>query len=445
MIEIKNPKIAFISLGCDKNLVDSEVMLGLINKEGYEISSEENSDIIIINTCGFIMDATNEGIQTILRLAEYKKIGSCKALIVTGCMAQRYEQEIFKELPEVDAVIGTTQFQKLPKVLKEVMAGKQVSYLASINTPLPEDLFLLRKPTNKHFAYLKISEGCDKNCTYCTIPSIRGSYRSRTIESLLKEATLLANAGVKELILVAQDSALYGTDLYNENMLHILLQELSKIDGIKWLRILYAYPEHITEETIAEISNNPKVLPYLDMPIQHSHDYILKRMGRRMSGSRLREIIANLRAKIPNITIRTTLIVGFPGEEEIHFLNLVEFIKDIKFDRLGVFAYSKEENTPAAKLNNQVEDYVKQFRKSFIMKTQEKISKEKLQSKVGETMEAVVEKKWGEKSYIARTYMDCYEIDGYVNFDSNIPLNIGDFVNVKITHSLDHDLSGEII
>lgn len=445
MTIIQNPKIYFVSLGCDKNLVDSEIMLGLINKEGYELSHEQEADVIIINTCGFIMDATNEGISTILRLSSYKQNGNCKALVVTGCMAQRYKSEIFKELPEVDAVVGTTQLSKIPQVLKEVLSGKQVEYLADKNTPMPEELFLLRKPTNKHFAYLKISEGCDKNCTYCTIPSIRGNYRSRTIESLMQEAQLLATQGVKELILVAQDSALYGTDIYNQNSLHILLNKLSKIDNIKWIRILYAYPEHITQETINEIAVNPKVLPYLDMPIQHSHSQILKKMGRKMTGERLKEIITNLRAQIPNLTLRTTLIAGFPGEEEVHFLNLVEFIKEMAFDRLGIFTYSKEEGTPAAILPNQVDDETKQYRKNLLMEVQEEVSKKNLQNKVGTTMEAVVEKKFGQDSYLARTYMDCYEIDGYVNFNSPKHINIGDFVNIKITHSLDHDLAGEII
>ena len=441
----ENPKISFVSLGCDKNLVDSEVMLGLIDKEGYEITSEEEADAIVINTCGFIMDATSEGIETVLRLSEMKKQGKAKALIVTGCMAQRYQKEIFKELPEVDAVVGTTQFQKLPQVLKEVMAGNQVAYLANRNTPMPEELFMLRKPTNTHFAYLKISEGCDQNCTYCTIPSIRGTHRSRSIESLVEEATMLANKGARELIIVAQDSTHYGTDMYGYNALHELLAELSKIEGVRWLRILYAYPEHITDETIEEMANNPKVLPYLDMPIQHSHDAILKTMGRNMTNQRLRAIIGNLREKIPHISIRTTLIVGFPGEDEIHFLNLIEFIKEMRFDRLGVFTYSKEEGTPAGEMENQVDEEIKQFRKSVVMEVQEEVSKEKLQERIGDVMTAIVEKHYGTNSYLARTYMDCYEIDGHVNFDYDGELNIGDFVHVKITHSLDHDLAGQVV
>ena len=439
-----NPKISFVSLGCDKNLVDSEVMLGLIDREGYEITNEEDSDVIIINTCGFLMDATSEGIDHILRLAEYKQSGRCRALIVTGCMAQRYQKEIFKQLPEVDAVVGTTGFNRIPQVIKEVISGKQVSYLTDRNTPMPEELFLLRKTTNKHFAYLKISEGCDQKCTYCTIPSIRGTHRSRSIESLVQEAQILSDQGVKELIIVAQDSACYGIDIYGRNSLHRLLRELSAINGIHWLRILYAYPEHITRETIDEIAENPKVLPYLDMPIQHSHTDILKAMGRNMTGSRIREIIENLRSRIPDITLRTTLIVGFPGEEDSHFRDLVKFIKEVKFDRLGVFTYSREEGTPAAKMKNQIDEGVKQERKSIIMEAQEEVSKQNLQKKVGTVMEAVVEKKYGKNSYLARTYMDCYEIDGSVNFNTNQRLSIGDFVQIKITHSLEHDLAGEL-
>lgn len=440
-----NPKIAFVSLGCDKNLVDSEVMLGLMDKEGYQLVDEDQADTVVINTCGFIMDATNEGIQHILRLSDDKKEGRIQSLIVTGCMAQRYQKEIFKELPEVDAVIGTTQFQNLPKVLKEVKAGNQIAYLADRNTPMPEELFMLRKPTNQHFAYLKISEGCDQNCTYCTIPSIRGTHRSRTKESLVEEATLLAQKGARELIIVAQDSTHYGTDLYGYNALHELLAELSKVEGVRWLRILYAYPEHITDETITEMATNPKVLPYLDIPIQHSHDAILKTMGRRMTNARLREIITKLRERVPNMAIRTTVIVGFPGEEEIHFMNLLTFIEEMRFDRLGVFSYSQEENTPAAKLPNQVDEDIKQFRKSLVMETQEKVSKQILQDQVGQTLEALVEKKYGTNSYLARTYMDCYDIDGHVNFDYEGELKVGDFVNVKITHSLDHDLAGQVL
>ena len=440
----KKKKVSMVSLGCDKNLVDGEVMMGLVDREGFEITTDESeSDVIIINTCGFLMDATNESIEHILRIADYKKEGKCKALIVTGCMAQRYKEEIFKELPEVDAVVGTTRFHEISKVIKETLAGNQLAYLADRNTPTPEDFYLLRKPTNSYFAYLKIAEGCDKKCTYCTIPSIKGNFRSRTMESLIEEATILANGGAKELILVAQDSALYGTDIYGENRLHLLLTELSKIEGIKWLRILYAYPESLTEETIEVMANNPKVLPYLDMPIQHGQDQILKLMGRGTTTADLKRIIGNLRTKVPNITLRTTVIVGFPGETEAHFEELKTFLEEMKFDRLGVFAYSREENTPADRLPNHLDEEVKQKRKNIIMDLQEDISRANLQNRIGETLETVIEKKYGENSYLGRTYMDCFEIDGNVSFDSEENLEVGDFVKIKITHSMSHDLIGE--
>ena len=442
----KAQKVSLVSLGCDKNLVDGEGMMGLVNKEGYEITQNESeSDVIIINTCGFLMDASSESIEHILRLAEYKKEGNCKALIVTGCMAQRYKEDIFRELPEVDAIVGTSQFHEISKVIKETLGGNQRAYLADKNTPTPDDFYLMRKPSNSYFAYLKISEGCDKKCTYCTIPSIKGGFRSRSIESLMAEARLLADQGIKELILVAQDSALYGTDIYNENKLHTLLQELSTIEGIKWLRVLYAYPESISDETIHEFATNPKVLPYLDMPIQHGHDEILKKMGRKTTNADLRRIIGNLRDKIPNMTLRTTVIVGFPGETPAQFTYLQEFLKEMRFDRLGVFAYSKEDDTPAARLPEQVDEAIKQKRKNIIMDLQEDISRSNLQNKIGDVIETVVEKKHGEHSYVGRTYMDCFEIDGHVSFDSQENLNIGDFVKIKITHSLSHDLVGELV
>ena len=439
-------KISFTSLGCDKNLVDGQAMLGLMDREGYKITSRDEADILIINTCGFIMDATSEGIEQILELSRLKKEGSAKGLIVTGCMAQRYQSEIFKELPEVDAVIGTTRFQKINHAIRRIMAGENenITYLADRNTPTPEDYYLLRKHDGKSFAYLKISEGCDRNCTYCTIPSIRGRHRSRSIESLVQEATTLAESGVRELIIVAQDTTHYGTDLYGENRLHILLRELSKIEGIKWMRMLYAYPEHITEETIQEMATNPKVLPYLDMPIQHSNDFILKRMGRGVDNKRLVEIINHLREEVPGLVLRTTVIVGFPGETEEHFEELLDFIREMKFERLGVFAYSREEGTPADRLPGHIEDYEKQRRKNIVMSVQQEVSEANLKNRIGTTLEAIVEEKQG-NHYRARTYMDCYEIDGFVFFDSEADFKEGDFVNLKITHSLEHDLIGDLM
>jgi len=392
------------------------------------------------------MDATGESIDHILRLASYKNSGNCKALIVTGCMAQRYKEDIFRELPEVDAVVGTTGFHHIHTIIQDVFSGRhQVACLSDKNTPTPEDLFLLRKLKGPgHFAYLKIAEGCDKCCTYCTIPSIRGRYRSRTLESLLAEAAILADKGVKEIILVAQDTALYGIDIYGESRLHTLLQELSKIENIKWIRILYAYPEHISPLTIKEIAHNPKVVPYLDMPIQHNSDHILKKMGRNMTRAKLQAIISNLRHHIPNLILRTTVIVGFPGETVEDFNLLLAFLQDMAFDRLGVFAYSPEEGTPAASFNNQIPHHIKEERKTRVMALQEAISKEKLRNKVGQTLEVLVEKEEGHNSYLGRTYMDCHEIDGYVSFSGH-NINIGDMLKLKITHSLDHDLVGQLL
>lgn len=442
-------KISFVSLGCDKNLVDSEIMLGIINNEGYTMTSNsKEADVIIINTCGFIMDATEEGIENILKLASYKSKGNCKGLIVTGCMAQRYKKEIFAELPEVDAVVGTSDFEMIADIIKEVLNGKQVLQISDTNKPLNEDLNLQRKLTTpSHFAYIKIAEGCDKHCTYCTIPSIRGRYRSRSLESLIAEADSLANQGVKELILVAQDTALYGSDLYGESKLHELLDKLSKIEKIKWIRILYSYPEHITNETINEMATNKKVCNYVDIPIQHSDNEILKKMGRNTSTEKLKSVIYNLRKNIPDISIRTTLIVGFPGETEEHFNNLIDFIKEIKFDKLGVFQYSKEEDTPAYNLPNHVADEEKERRKNYVMEVQQNISSEKLQSHIGRVLETVIEEKVpNEKdTYSGRTYIDCYEIDGVIFFNSTKELTKGNFVNVRVTHSSDYDLIGEIV
>jgi len=442
-------KVSFVSLGCDKNLVDSEIMLGIIDREGYIMTpNSKEADIIIINTCGFIMDATEEGIENILKLASYKKKGSCKGLIVTGCMAQRYKKEIFNELPEVDAVVGTSDFGMIAEIIKEVVEGKQVLQISDANKLLNEDLNLQRKlSTPSHFAYIKIAEGCDKHCTYCTIPSIRGKYRSRSMESLIAEATSLAEQGVKELILVAQDTSLYGNDLYGESKLHELLKKLSDIDKIKWIRILYTYPEHITKDTINEMATNEKVCNYIDMPIQHSDNEILKKMGRQTSTEKLKSIIKELRSNIPDIAIRTTTIVGFPTETEENFNNLIDFIKEVKFDKLGVFEYSKEEGTPAYNLPNHVSPEEKERRKNYVMEVQQNISAQKLQNSIGKVYKVIVEKKENENenSYSGRTYADSFEIDGVIFFNSIENLEIGEFVNIRVTHSTDYDLIGELM
>lgn len=445
-----NVKIAFVSLGCDKNLVDSEIMLGLIDEKGYIITSDESeAEIIIINSCGFIMNANEEAIENILRVADYKNNGKCIGIIVTGCMAQRYRQEIFESLPEVDAVVGTGDFENIGNVIKELLDGKkQVELVTDKNNILDENNSLKRiLTTNTGFAYLKIAEGCDNFCTYCTIPSLRGKYRSRTIESLVKEAKQLSKQGAKEIILVAQDTSLYGTDIYGKKMLPELLNRLNNILDIEWIRILYCYPEHINDEIIEAMYVNSKVCHYIDMPIQHSDDSILKAMGRKSTRNDIENVIKKLRYKMPDICIRTTLIVGFPGETEYKFNNLVDFIKCVKFDRLGVFTYSREEGTPAYNMKNQIDENIKQKRKEYIMEIQKNISAEKCESFVGKELKVIVEGLIEEDKnvYCGRTYRDCYEVDGFVFFESNDRLISGDFLNIKITEASDYDLIGEII
>lgn len=441
-------KISFISLGCDKNLVDSEIMLGLIDREGYEITqNEEEADIIVINSCGFIADANREAIDNILRVAEYKETGVLKAIIVTGCMAERYKTEIFKQLPEVDAVVGTAAFERIGEVIKALTEGqRRIVKIEDKDKKLDETLPKLRMMTTLGgFAYLKIAEGCDAHCTYCTIPSLRGKYRSRTMESLLEEAEMLAKKGVTELILIAQDTALYGVDLYGKSELHTLIKKLSEIEGIEWIRILYAYPENITNELILEMAQNPKVCRYLDMPIQHASDNVLKKMGRRSRKAELKEVIGRLRAAMPDICLRTTLIVGFPQETEEDFKELKAFIDEMSFDRLGVFEYSREEGTPAAKMKGQVHHSTKARRKREILALQREISQRVCRGFVGRTLKTIVEGKLaGEDNvYIGRSYRDCYEIDGFVFFRSEKELLSGDYVNVLITSFSDYDLTGE--
>lgn len=448
-----NLKISFVSLGCDKNLMDSEIMLGLINEQGYTITPfEQEADIIIINSCGFKMDANEEGIENILRLAEYKKTGNCKGLILAGCMAQRYRKEIFDSLPEVDGIVGTGDFEGIVSVIKNILDGeKNVTLITDNNKKIDESNSLKRiVTTTGGFAYLKIAEGCDKRCTYCTIPSIRGDFRSRTMESLIEEANLLVNQGVREIILVAQDSSLYGTDIYNnKKMLPTLLNKLSQIEDLKWIRILYCYPEHIDDELIDEMANNPKVCKYIDMPIQHADDKILKLMGRMSNRQKLEQVITKLRQKMPEICIRTTFIVGFPNESEEAFNNLLDFTKKMKFDRLGVFTYSREEGTPAHDMPNQVDEDIKVKRQQIIMEAQKDISAEKCKQFIGQTLEVIVEGKLEDQEnvYCARSFRDCYEIDGFVFFDGKQDEEIlaGDFYNVKITDAYDYDLIGELV
>lgn len=439
-------KILFISLGCDKNLADTEVMLGLLASRGYEMTDDETqADIIAINTCCFIHDAKEESIQNILEMAEYKKTGQAKALIVTGCLAQRYRQEILEEIPEVDEVLGTSAYDKILDAVDAALAGKQEVMLADIDAlPLPETKRLVT--TGGHFAYLKIAEGCDKHCTYCIIPKIRGNFRSVPMERLVKEAKELAEQGVKELILVAQETTLYGKDLYGEKSLHVLIKELCKISGIRWIRILYCYPEEITDDLIQVMKEEPKVCHYLDLPIQHANDEILKRMGRRTSKQELIDIIGKLRREIPDICLRTTLITGFPGETKEQHEELMDFVDEMEFDRLGVFTYSPEEDTPAGVMPDQIDEEVKEKRQAELMELQQDIAFDNAQDMVDREVLVMIEGKVAdENAYVGRTYRDAPNVDGLIFINTDEELLSGDFARVKVTGAVDYDLIGELI
>lgn len=439
-------KILFISLGCDKNLVDTEVMLGLLASRGYEMTDDETqADVIVINTCCFIHDAKEESIQNILEMAEYKKQGKIKALIVTGCLAQRYRQEIIDEIPEVDEVLGTTAYDKILDAVDAALAGEHSVMLSDLDAlPLPDTKRLVT--TGGHFAYLKIAEGCDKHCTYCIIPKIRGNFRSVPMERLLKEAQELADQGVKELILVAQETTLYGKDLYGEKSLHILLKNLCKISGIRWIRILYCYPEEITDELIRVMKEEPKICHYLDLPIQHANDTILGRMGRRTSKQELVDIIRKLRSEIPDICLRTTLITGFPGETKEQHEELIEFVDEMEFDRLGVFTYSPEEDTPAAEMPDQIDEEVKLDRQADLMELQQEIAFDNAQDMVGREVLVMIEGKVAdENAYVGRTYRDAPNVDGLIFINTDEELLSGDFARVKVTGAIDYDLIGELL
>lgn len=439
-------KILFISLGCDKNLVDTEVMLGLLASRGYEMTDDENqADIIVINTCCFIHDAKEESIQNILEMAEYKKQGKIRALIVTGCLAQRYRQEIIDEIPEVDEVLGTTAYDKILDAVDKALAGQHEVILSELDAlPLPDTKRLVT--TGGHFAYLKIAEGCDKHCTYCIIPKIRGNFRSVPMDRLVKEAQELADQGVKELILVAQETTLYGKDLYGEKSLHILLRNLCKINGIRWIRILYCYPEEITDELIQVMKEEPKICHYLDLPIQHANDVILGRMGRKTSKQELKDIIGRLRSEIPDICLRTTLITGFPGETIEQHEELMEFVDEMEFDRLGVFTYSPEEGTPAADMPDQIDEDVKLDRQADLMELQQEIAFDNAEDMVGREMLVMIEGKVAdENAYVGRTYRDAPNVDGMIFINTDEELLSGDFARVKVTGALDYDLIGELL
>lgn len=438
--------ILFISLGCDKYLVDSEVMLGLLDKKGYQIvDSEEDADIIVVNTCCFIHDAKEESIQTILEMAEYKKEGKLKALIVTGCLAQRYQQEIIDEIPEVDAVLGTTSYDHIVEAVEEALAGNGHVVLEDVDA-LPDVKEKRLVTTGGHYAYMKIAEGCDKHCTYCIIPKLRGNYRSVPMEKLLAEAKDLADQGVKELILVAQETTVYGKDLYGEKSLHKLLRELCKISGIQWIRILYCYPEEIYDELIQTIKEENKVCHYLDLPIQHASDAVLKRMGRRTSKAQLVEIIEKLRKEIPDISLRTTLITGFPGETQEQHEELKDFVDEMEFDRLGVFTYSPEEDTPAATMTEQIPEEVKEDRQAELMELQQEIAFDLAEDMVGREVLVMIEGKVAdENAYVGRTYKDAPNVDGLIFINTDEELMSGDFARVRVTGALEYDLIGELI
>jgi len=438
--------ILFISLGCDKNLVDSEVMLGLLDKKGYQIvDSEEDADIIVVNTCCFIHDAKEESIQTILEMAEYKKEGKLKALIVTGCLAQRYQQEIIDEIPEVDAVLGTTSYDHIVEAVEEALAGNGHVVLEDVDA-LPDVKEKRLVTTGGHYAYMKIAEGCDKHCTYCIIPKLRGNYRSVPMEKLLAEAKDLADQGVKELILVAQETTVYGKDIYGEKSLHKLLRELCKIAGIQWIRILYCYPEEIYDELIQTIKEENKVCHYLDLPIQHASDAVLKRMGRRTSKTQLVEIIEKLRKEIPDISLRTTLITGFPGETQEQHEELKDFVDEMEFDRLGVFTYSPEEDTPAATMADQIPEEVKEDRQAELMELQQEIAFDLAEDMVGREVLVMIEGKVAdENAYVGRTYKDAPNVDGLIFINTDEELMSGDFARVRVTGALEYDLIGELI
>ncbi|MCL2352187.1 MAG: 30S ribosomal protein S12 methylthiotransferase RimO [Firmicutes bacterium] len=454
-----------ISLGCDKNLVDSEVMLGLLSEAGHVLVADPaEAGIIVVNTCGFIAPAVREGIQTVFAAARQKEEGRCRALVVTGCMAERYKSEILAEFPEVDAVVGAGGFREVLMAAENALEKRGGGFIQTDTAARPDESLAAKRILSGagHFAYLKIAEGCDNRCTYCTIPSIRGPYRSRSMESLTAEAEALTRHGVKELILVAQDTARYGADIYGKSVLRELVRGLSKIGGIAWIRVLYAYPENITPEFIREMAENPKLCHYLDMPVQHCDDGVLGRMGRRSTSAGLKETISRLRREVPDICLRTTLITGFPGETEEEYGRLLEFVRETRFDRLGVFAYSRENGTPAYALPGQLDGRVKKRRRDGILRLQKGISREINESFVGKTLTVIVDGTTdapgafppagtepgaadGGKVCCGRSYRDSYEVDGTVFFSSGAELPSGEFADIEVTAASEYDLMGRMV
>lgn len=438
-------KILFVSLGCDKNLVDSEMMLGMLQKKGYSFTDDETeADIVIVNTCCFIGDAKEESINTLLEMAELKASGQIRVLIAAGCLAQRYREEIQKEIPEVDSVIGTMAIEEITGAVEEALGGKGRNHYRDLNSA-PAFSRERVLTTGGHFAYLKIAEGCNKRCSYCIIPKVRGDYRSIPMEELVEQARILGGKGVRELILVAQETTLYGVDLYGKKSLPRLLRELAKLNDIYWIRILYCYPEEITEELIETIATEPKVCHYLDIPIQHASDNVLKRMGRRTNQEELRQWIGRLRERIPDICLRTTLISGFPGESQEDFEELYRFVNEMEFDRLGVFPYSQEEDTAAAEMPDQIEEEIKEARRDELMELQQAIAFEKAEDMIGRVLDVMVEGKVADEDvYVTRTYRDAPNVDGYLFLNTTAALMTGDFVRVLVTDSNEYDLIGVI-
>ncbi len=438
-------KIALESLGCSKNLVDAEIMMGILNKKGYQLVEDFcEADIILVNTCGFIESAKNESIQAILEIAQLKETANLKILVVTGCLAQRYSEELKQEIPEIDAIVGTGSYQNIDEIVANIQKEKHIISLENIDFTFNENLPRYVS-TPSYMAYLKIGEGCDNLCTYCIIPKLRGKYRSRKIEDILDEANTLVKNGAKEIVVIAQDTTKYGFDLYNKEMLPTLLEKLAQIDGLKWIRVMYSYPETISEELIDVIAKNDNICNYFDMPIQHASNKILKLMNRKTTKEDILRKVSLIREKIKNVTIRTTTIVGFPGETDEDFEELVEFIKQVKFDRLGAFEYSNEEGTPAYKLPNHVDDEIKSQRRERLMLVQQEISRELNEKKIGNVYEVLVEEKIDEDTYLGRTMEDAQEIDNIVYIKSEKEILIGSFVDVKIYDALEYDLMGEII
>lgn len=438
-------KLYFVSLGCDKNLVDSEKMLALLASHSIEITEDvSQAEIIIVNTCGFIQDAKEESIETILEMAAYKEQGVCQALIVTGCLAQRYAEEMEKEIPEVDAVVGTTAYDRIFEAVEETLAGKKIHLISELDY-LPSHLTKRLGSAAGYTSYLKIAEGCSKRCTYCIIPYLRGNYRSVPMEEVLEEAEELAQKGTKELIIIAQETTVYGVDLYGEKKLPELLNRLCEIKGIEWIRLMYCYPEEITEELLDTMASQPKICHYLDLPIQHCNDMVLKRMGRKTNKQDLLKKIALIREKMPDVTLRTTLISGFPGETEEQHEECLEFVRDIRFDRLGVFPYSSEEGTPAAEYDNQVEDETKRLWADEIMEVSQNIIFEENETLVGKTMGVMVEGFLPEDEvYVGRTYRDAPDIDGCVFFSAPYEIISGTMLTVLVTEARGYDLVGEL-